>query len=90
MNNQALNDVLNERNKQKASFTDFDKTNTQNDWVAYISAYAGRAADRVLRNQREGQGFRENMVKVAALAIAAIEANDAGYFVQQQQTVKAA
>lgn len=52
-----------------------DRRNTRNDWVAYINAYAGRAAN-TQRNVREGQGFRENMIKVAALAIAAIEAHD--------------
>ncbi|GAG53417.1 unnamed protein product, partial [marine sediment metagenome] len=24
---------------------EFDKTNSQNDWVAYITTYAGRASD---------------------------------------------
>ncbi|MAT51427.1 MAG: hypothetical protein CMK32_09625 [Porticoccaceae bacterium] len=60
-----------------------------NDWVAYITAYAGRAAEKVYRNQRESElngkdscdkkRFRENMVKVAALALAAIEAHENGY-----------
>jgi len=54
----------------------FDETNSQNDWVAYICAYAGRAANKVARNGREGCKFRENMIKVAALAAAAVEAYD--------------
>jgi hypothetical protein len=58
---------------------DFDKTNTANDWIAYIIAYAGRAARRVYRNQREKQGYRENLVKTAALAVAALEAYDRGW-----------
>lgn len=57
----------------------FDKTNTKNDWVAYINAYNGRAADKCFRNEREGQTFRSNMIKVAALALAALEANEKGY-----------
>ncbi len=54
----------------------FDMQNTQNDWVAYICAYAGRAADKCKRNESEGCSFRTNMIKVAALAVAAIEAYD--------------
>lgn len=75
----AVTNIAEERTRQKVMFTEFDKTNTKNDWVAYISAYAGRAAAKVARNEKEGQTFRENMVKVAALAQAAIEAHDAGY-----------
>lgn len=67
----------------------FDKTNDMNDWVAYVSSYAGRASAKVFRNQREDDAcgvdrddakrFRDHMVKVAALALAAIESHDAGY-----------
>lgn len=74
----AIN-IQDERTRQKTQFSEFDKTNSQNDWVAYIAAYSGRASQKVARNEREGQTFRENMVKVAALAQAAIEAYDAGY-----------
>jgi len=58
---------------------EFDKKNTKNDWVAYISAYAGRAAANVARNEREGCEFRASMLKVAALAISAIRSYDKGY-----------
>jgi hypothetical protein len=57
----------------------FDKKNSRNDWIAYITAYAGDASDKVLKNERNGEDFRTNLVKVAALAIAAIEAHDKGY-----------
>jgi len=57
----------------------FDRTNTQNDWVAYIVAYAGRAAQKVKRNERENQSFRDNIIKVAALCQAALEAHDKGW-----------
>jgi hypothetical protein len=57
----------------------FDKNNSANDWIAYINAYTGRAARKVYRNDREGQQFRENMIKAAALCIAAVEAHDKGY-----------
>lgn len=77
--NKAVQDVLDERAAQEARFDNFDKTNTQNDWVAYIASYSGRASAKVIRNQTEGQTFRANMVKTAALALAAVEAHDKGY-----------
>ena len=46
-----------------------DQKHTPNDWVAYIAKHAGKAAD--------GDNFRAQMAKVAALAVAAIEAHDA-------------
>jgi hypothetical protein len=79
-----LQEISEERNRQKTlalggDTEDFDKTNGQGDWVSYICAYAGRAPVRVFRNKREGQSFRGCMVKVAALAVAAIQAYDAGH-----------
>lgn len=58
---------------------EFDKANSRNDWIAYCTAYLGRAAHKVLRNEREKQEFETNMVKVAALAVAAIRAHRKGY-----------
>jgi hypothetical protein len=80
----AVNDAIEERNRQHikniGGNTDlFDRGNSKNDWVSYICAYAGRASDKVHRNEREGCNFRENMVKVAALALAAIESHDKGW-----------
>lgn len=82
--NQAVQDILAERERQIAlahggNTDEFDQGNSRNDWVAYIAAYVGRASDKVIRNEKEGQTFRANMVKVAALALAAIEAYDNGY-----------
>lgn len=74
-----LGDIVAERNRQKTLGHAPDESNSQSDWVACICAYAGRAAQKVARNEREGQNFRGNMVKVGALALAAIEAYDAGH-----------
>ena len=79
-----IEEIRGERQRQKdlafgGDTENFDTTNSQGDWVSYICAYAGRAPVRVYRNKREGQDFRECMVKVAALAVASIEAYDAGY-----------
>ena len=84
MNETIISDLIEELKYQQSkkfggNTAEFDKTNTQNDWVAYIAAYAGRAAARVARNEREGCEFRANMIKVAALAISAINAYDKGY-----------
>lgn len=76
----VIRDIIEERKRQRElGFRVADKhSNGYNDWVAYITAYAGRAANCV-RND-EGRDFRENMVKVAALAMAAIEAYDHKWF----------
>ena len=81
MTGSIIEEVIQERIRQRelafGGDTDaFDKQNSQNDWVAYISAYVGRAAEKCLQNEREGETFRRNMVKVAALAVAAIEDYD--------------
>jgi hypothetical protein len=84
LNEAIIADLIEElKHQQSKKFggntAEFDKTNTQNDWVAYITAYAGRSSARVARNERESCEFRANMVKVAALAILAINAYDKGY-----------
>lgn len=75
-----LDEVRAERGRQIAMGCDRDDAhNTANDFVAYIADYVGRAVV-MYRNEREGYGFpkfREMMVKVAALALAAIEWHDA-------------
>jgi uncharacterized MAPEG superfamily protein len=76
---ELVDELLYQQNKKFGGNTEeFDKANTPNDWVAYVTAYAGRAAS-VARNEREGCEFRASMLKVAALAIAAINAYDQGY-----------
>jgi hypothetical protein len=80
----VFEEIASERARQKSlahgGDTDaFDKNNTCNDWISFITAYAGRAADRCFRNEREKCDFRENILKVATLAVAAIEAYDKGW-----------
>ena len=41
-----------------------------------FTAYIGRAAQRCYRNEREGQDYRTNLIKAAALIVAALEAHD--------------
>ena len=72
-----------ERSYQDGKFgTSFDDKNTLNDWVTFITRYAGEAAfvangakaDTIPFSIRLAQ--RQKLVKVAALAVAAIEAFD--------------
>jgi hypothetical protein len=57
----------------------FDMSNSRNDWIAYVTAYIGRAAAKVSRNEREKCDYRDNLVKAGALIVAAIEAHDKGW-----------
>lgn len=80
----VIQDIVAERQRQRdlahgGDTDEFDRGNSRNDWIAYINAYTGRAANKVFRNEKEGCGFRDNMVKAAALAVAAIEAFDKMY-----------
>lgn len=62
-------EIIDERERQTEIGNDVgDEWNTAAEWAGFIAQYAGRAVD---------VDFRENMVKVAALALAAIEAHDA-------------
>jgi hypothetical protein len=51
---------------------EFDDKNTLNDWLTYIGIYGSYAAK--MRISKEEQ--RNNMLKVAALAVAALETFD--------------
>lgn len=62
-------EIINERERQTEIGNDInDDLNSPAEWAGFISQYAGRALD---------EDFRENMIKVAALAMAAVEAYDA-------------
>jgi len=51
---------------------DFDRYNTINDWVSYITQYAGKAVDFKLSKDEQ----RKYLIKVANLAISAIKSCD--------------
>jgi hypothetical protein len=80
-----VNQIVAERNRQLEQCfipgidcNTFDKGNSINDWVAYITAYAGRVTS-CRRNTNTQQVPRDNLIKAAALCIAAIEAIDSGW-----------
>lgn len=72
--------IVKEREYQDSRFgTEFDNKNTANDWLAYISHYAASACrsctvpDTVSPPFDEKKHFEEMMLKVATLAVAAIQ-----------------
>lgn len=72
----VLQEIQTERDYQKSrdDLRGFDTSNTLNDYVAYITGYAGRAAEKMPRNEKEVVGTKRQMlVKTAALCVAAIE-----------------
>jgi len=69
----VLEEIRAEREYQDSQWgIEFDDKNTLNDWLAYITMYAGQAA----RMDTPPIDQRKNMLKVAALAVAALEAFD--------------
>jgi hypothetical protein len=79
----AVEDVLEERNRQQSLMfggkpaSEFDKTNSQADWITYIMRYGSCGAPKL--ENRKDMDFRKSMVRTAALAIAAIASFDSGY-----------
>lgn len=71
-----IKSIVAERQYQEAKWgNDFDDTNTNSQWANYISHYANRNLIGVKADQSD-EAFRESMVKVATLAVAAIQALD--------------
>lgn len=67
-----LKEIKEERSYQDSKWgTEFDDRNTANDWTTYITQYASNAA--FAKNLDE---WRVQMLKTAALAVAALEAFD--------------
>lgn len=65
-----LNEIRKEREYQQGRWGDkFDSKNTANDWVAYIAKYVGQAVTLPWDATR----FRQQLIKVAILCVAAIE-----------------
>lgn len=80
----VVEEVKRERERQLQWSDGFDRGNSRNDWIAYIASYSGDAADKVIKKEKgtsfeDNMRFRSNMIKVAALAIAAVESLDKGY-----------
>lgn len=71
-----------ERQRQDAKYggTEHDDTHVMNDWIALATRYAGEAAPRPACNKSpkpyDFDYFRKAMVRVAAIAVAAVEWHD--------------
>ena len=70
MTEEILELIRNERIRQDDLWGDeFDSKNTPNDWVAYVTRYAGLAVTMPWNPEE----FEDKMLKVAAIAVAALE-----------------
>lgn len=80
----VIAEVAKERESQKSRVyggvpvAEFDKANRQGDWIAYIVRYASGVHPK-LETRKDKNDFRTAMIKVAALAVAAVENYDKGY-----------
>lgn len=75
----AIDAILSERERQVRVWgNSFDDTHSQNDWVAFITSYAGRAMQKNPGDEGNPYpnpgAFVDAMIKVGALAVAALEA----------------
>lgn len=71
--NTIFDEIRKEREYQDSKWgTEFDDKNTINDWCAYIIIYLGKAV--TMNITKEDQ--RKFLVKVASIAVAAIETFD--------------
>ena len=78
-----IEEIIDERNHQEKKWGAIhdDKIHNSYSWNALISHYLAKAIEPFISIDTEnielkGKIFRYNMIKVAALAVAAIEAND--------------
>lgn len=72
--NDILNDIANEREYQKTKWGDSDHLNNEYNWAGYIGAYTNRSLIGYPGSTPERRAaFKADMLKVAALAVAAIE-----------------
>ncbi|WP_437309945.1 hypothetical protein [Sorangium sp. So ce388] len=70
----VYDEIAAERAVQDAKWggRDADDRNTPNDWIAYIAGHAGRAWSSPL----DLATYRKQLIRVAALAVAAVESLD--------------
>lgn len=72
----VLQEVAAERDYQNNKWgTSFDDKNTAYNWFGYIAAYGSRNLTGTPED-KFNEAFRTDMLKVAALAVAAVEAFD--------------
>lgn len=68
-----LNLIQQERARQESlPGSEFDQKHSQNDWIAIATMYLSRAANRK-HTPTSKEEFQENLVKAAAVILAALE-----------------
>lgn len=73
--NAILEQIAQERARQESlPGSEFDLKHTQNDWVAITNIYLSRAASRK-HIPVSKQEFNDNLIKAAAIILAALEHN---------------
>lgn len=72
--NEIYTNITNERAYQDIKWGATDNQNTEFNWAAYIGAYTNRSLIGNPGNSpQRREDFKRDMIKVAALAVAAIE-----------------
>ncbi|KKN03282.1 hypothetical protein LCGC14_1109180 [marine sediment metagenome] len=67
-----------ERKRQQEIWGDeFDDKNTPNDWLAFVTRYAARAAHlATVKSTETNEAYRSDLIKAATVCVAALEAYD--------------
>jgi hypothetical protein len=71
--NEIFKAIEDERAYQDTKWSTIDAKNTPYNWAAYIGAYTNRSLVGVPGTDDQAKAFRKDMIKVAALAVAALE-----------------
>ncbi|MGI9434275.1 MAG: hypothetical protein ACR2Q4_05515 [Geminicoccaceae bacterium] len=74
---QILSEIRKERDRQDEKYDgpDHDDSHYPGDWCLILAKYLGRAAAETIDAEPD-TGFRDNMIKIAAVAIAATQSFD--------------
>ena len=74
---QILDEIRRERDRQDETYggPDHDDSHYPGDWCLILTKYLGRAAAETIDVEPDA-AFRENMIKIAAVAIAATQSFD--------------
>lgn len=68
-----LEEIKEEALRGRETFSDYDKVNSRNDYIAYSIAYLGRAVESCRRNEREQCDPEDNLIKAAGLIVNALD-----------------
>lgn len=73
-------EVIAERLAQDRKFGNVhDSEHSARDWVAFVTAYAGKAVGALDGDDTPGHSYRDRMIQVAALALCAVQQADRGH-----------